>query len=123
MFERVPSKGLTVKLSSYHCKRVANICEYILYLNISQKAALADDPTVWDTSDFNMWKHKGKPTSNVPVTTTTTPPVATGTTTTTVTSAADKQQKIDNDKLQSWRHRKARKDGYPLLENDEFDTE
>ena len=35
--ERITSKGLTVKLRSHHAKQVANICEYISYLNISIK--------------------------------------------------------------------------------------
>ena len=64
-----------------------------------------------------------KHTSNIPVTTTTTPVLATGTTTAAVTSATDKQQKIDDDKLQSLRHSHAKKDDYPVLENVEFYTE
>ena len=87
-----------------------------MYLNISNKRSLAGDPNVWDTSNFDIWKHKGEPTSNVPATITT-PTIGTRTTTATVTSAADKQQKIDDDKLQIWRRSKARKDDYPLLEN------
>ena len=62
----------------------------ISYLNISLKVTLADDPTNWDTSDFNLWKHKEKPKSNAPVTNTTPPTLATGTTTAQVTSAVDK---------------------------------
>ena len=41
-----------------------------------------------------MWKHKGKPTSNVPVTTTTTPLVAIGTTTAALTPAADSNKRL-----------------------------
>ena len=53
-FERVTTKGTTVKLRSHHSKRVSNICEYISYLGLSNKVAIADDPSVWDTGSFNM---------------------------------------------------------------------
>ena len=116
--ERITSKGTTVKLRPHHAKRVSNICEYISYLNISLKVALADDPSNWDTGDFNMWKHKGKPKSDAPIVPP--PTLATGTATVQGTAPVNKQQKTDNDKLSSWRRNYAKKDYYPLLENDEF---
>ena len=97
--ERITSKGTTVKLRPHHAKRVSNICEYISYLNISLKVALADNPTTWDTGDFNMWKHKGKPKSDAPIVAP--PTLATGTATVQGISPVDKQQKIDDDKLSS----------------------
>ena len=51
-FERVTAKGTIVKLRSHHAKRVSHICKYVSYLNLSNKVAIADDPTTWDTGDF-----------------------------------------------------------------------
>ena len=87
--ERITSKGTTVKLRPHHAKRVSNICEYISYLNISLKVTLADDPSNWNTGDFNMWKHKGKPKSDAPVVAP--PTLATGTGTVQGPSTVDKQ--------------------------------
>ena len=53
-FERVTTKGTTVRLRSHHAKRVSNIWKYVSYLSRSNKAAIADDPTTWDTGDFNL---------------------------------------------------------------------
>ena len=84
----------------------------------SGDAALADNPTTWVKRDFERWKRNGKPSRlNVPIVTnvsTTGPPA---------TTAGEKQQKIDDNKLQSWnKGTKSAKD-YPLLENDEYYTE
>ena len=111
--EQIGSNGTTVKLRSHHAKRVSNVCEYISYLELSGKVAVLDDPSTLDTGNFRVRKHKGKPTSNVIPT-----PVGNAT----ALTATEKLQKIDDDKLQSWRRGKARKDNYPLLESDEYFT-
>ena len=95
---------------------------YISHLDTSGKDNLADDPTTWSTIDFKPQKHKGKPTLNVlPTANAPTSLVPAGTAT--PTSAAEKQQKTDDERLQSWKRGKASAEDYPLLENDEHFTE
>ena len=95
-FERVTTKGTTIKLRSHHAKCVLNICKYISYLGLSSRVTIADDPIPWDTGDFNLWKHQGKPsftvvpTGNAPPLVATGAATATSTATATATSAADK---------------------------------
>ena len=82
--------------------------------------ALYDNPTTWIKRDFERWKRKGKPTGSTAVPATGTNPTVSTTITTTI---AEKQQKIDDNKLQvSNRGTKIAKD-YPVLENDEYYTE
>ena len=120
-FEQVKPDGTIVKLRSHHAKRVSNISKYISYLDVSGKVTIADDPTTWSTSDFKAWKYKGKPTSNVPPNANALALLPTGTSS--ITTAAEKQQKTDDNKLQSLRQGKARKEDYPHLETNEYFNE
>ena len=61
---------------------------------------IADDPSKWDTSDLRQWRRDGRPT-NVTIQPGTNAPAAT--TNTATTTAQDKQQKIDDDMLMSWK--------------------
>ena len=107
VFERVTTKGTIVKLRSHHANRVSNICKYVSCLDLSGKVTIADDPTTWDTGDFKARRHQGKSTLNI--VTTSNAPLLVATGTTTATSAAEKQQKVDDNKLQSWRRNKKRR--------------
>ena len=75
---------------------------WISFLEEDAKTAMADDPTKWVKRDFEQWKRKGMPSGSATSTATNvTTPV------TTITIAAEKQQKTDENKLQSWNKGKA----------------
>ena len=97
LLERFTSIGAITRLSNFQAKKVNDVRGYISFMEESGDAVMADDPTTWVKRDFEKWKRKGKPSgSNVPIVTNvsnTGPPA---------TTAGEKQQKADDNKLQSW---------------------
>ena len=116
--ERVSTDGATTKLRSHQAKRVHDTRKCISFFEENEDRAIVADPTKWVKINFERWKRKGKPARPND-----TPPDGAGIAVpTTVTTTAKKQQKIDDNKLQTWsRGTKSAKD-YSLLENNEFYT-
>ena len=110
LLDRVTNIEATTRFSNFQAKKVNDTRGYISFMEESGNTAMADDPTKWIKRDFEKWKRKGTPSgSNTPnVTNVTTIGPQT-------TKAAEKQQKADNNKLQSWNKGKSSANGAFLL--------
>ena len=118
LLDRVTNIGATTRFKNFQAKRVNDTRGYISFMEESGDTAMADDPTTWVKRNFERWKRKGKPSGS------TTPTVTNvNTTGTATTTAPEKQQKTNDNKLQSWNKGKVCAKDYPVLEHDEFYTE